>query len=113
MQYYQTCVALGSKTGISLVSALQKTKVDIVYQRLWRNIFLFERQFSRFLPGSEPSAFNRAAASRLLRHNSAICYWPPKPWPWKQMGYTTLHSAGATSRWLYTLARTRARARCQ
>lgn len=64
MQQYQTCIALGSKTGISLVSKAPTAQIDALYQRLWREIFLFERQFSRFLPGSELSVFNRQAGSK-------------------------------------------------
>lgn len=61
MQYYQESIALGSKTGISLVSDAPAPHIDLLFAELWRAIFLFERCFSRFLPGSELSLFNRNA----------------------------------------------------
>ena len=61
MQYYQEAIALGSKTGISLVSSADSHKVELIFKKLWRTIFQFERQFSRFLPSSELSIFNRNA----------------------------------------------------
>ncbi len=64
MQYYQECIALGSKTGLSLVSDADPDSIDILYTHLWQSIFIFERQFSRFLPGSELSRFNREAGTK-------------------------------------------------
>lgn len=64
MQYYQECVALGSKTGISLVSDGFSAQIEALYQELWREVFRFERRFSRFLPGSELSMFNRNAGTK-------------------------------------------------
>ena len=64
MQHYQECVALGSMVGLSLVSSAPQPEIDAVYHRLWRSIFLFERRFSRFLPDSELSTFNRAAGMK-------------------------------------------------
>lgn len=63
-QYYQECVALGSKTGISLVSGTSPHEVDKLFSEIWKAIFHFERQFSRFLPASELSMFNRNAGSK-------------------------------------------------
>lgn len=64
MNYYQESVALGSKTGISMVSEIAEDEIQIIYKNLWRKIFLFERRFSRFLPGSELSVFNRNAGTK-------------------------------------------------
>ncbi len=61
MQYYQESIALGSKTGLSLVSKAPSTKIESLYHELWKAIFLFERRFSRFLPDSELSMFNNNA----------------------------------------------------
>lgn len=61
MQHYQECIALGSKTGISLVSNASPTKIEKLYSKLWKEIFIFERRFSRFLPDSELSMFNKHA----------------------------------------------------
>lgn len=66
MQHYQEAVALGSKTGISLVSDVASAQIETLYRELWKTIFLFERQFSRFLPGSELSAFNRNAGTKQV-----------------------------------------------
>lgn len=66
MQHYQECVALGSKTGLSLVSDASQAKMESLYRQLWRDIFLFERRFSRFLPDSELSTFNRNAGMKQL-----------------------------------------------
>lgn len=67
MQHYQEAVALGSKTGLSLViSDAATTQIDKLYRRLWKAVFLFERRFSRFLPGSELSLFNRGAGSKQI-----------------------------------------------
>ena len=64
MQYYQEAIALGSKTGISLVSKAPKIQVESLFRSLWGKIFIFERQFSRFLPGSELSIFNNNAGTK-------------------------------------------------
>lgn len=64
MQYYQEAVALGSKTGLSLVSRAGAGRIRRVYQDLWQAIFAFEKQFSRFLPGSELSMFNRSSGTK-------------------------------------------------
>lgn len=63
-QYYQECIALGSKTGLSLVGGATSLEVEKIYHELWQSIFRFERQFSRFLPGSELSTFNRNASTK-------------------------------------------------
>ncbi|MBW4062117.1 FAD:protein FMN transferase [Candidatus Saccharibacteria bacterium] len=66
MQHYQETVALGSKTGLSIVSTAPKVKIEALYHTLWREIFLFERRFSRFLPASELSIFNRNAGTKQV-----------------------------------------------
>lgn len=66
MQYYQECIALGSKTGLSLVSNLSPAKIESLYRELWKTIFLFERHFSRFLPDSELSMFNKNAGVKQV-----------------------------------------------
>jgi thiamine biosynthesis lipoprotein len=59
MQYYQEALALGSKTGMSLVSDVSPGQIDRLYKTLWKAVFIFEKRFSRFLPSSELSEFNR------------------------------------------------------
>jgi thiamine biosynthesis lipoprotein len=61
--YFETKLALGSDTTIVIVTDDQKKPVQL-FQKLWHEIFTFERSFSRFLPGSELSQFNRQAGSR-------------------------------------------------
>lgn len=66
MQYYQECIALGSKTGLSLISNATPAKIENLYRELWKAIFMFERRFSRFLPDSELSVFNRNAGMKQI-----------------------------------------------
>lgn len=58
--FYQKQIALGSIVEICLVADNQK-QVDNLFIKLWKKIFSFERQFSRFLPTSELSIFNKNA----------------------------------------------------
>jgi FAD:protein FMN transferase len=62
-QYFETKLALGSDVTFVVVceSAAAATRV---LQNLWRQTFLFERRFSRFLPMSELSEFNRKAGQK-------------------------------------------------
>lgn len=63
--YFQTNIALGSTVNL-FIAADQKleTAVSQLFAELWRAIFVFERQFSRFLPNSELSQFNQKAGSQ-------------------------------------------------
>ena len=61
MLIQQSNIALGSKTELTIVSSSEDVDTDTVFRELWLQIFTFERTFSRFLPGSELSAFNRSA----------------------------------------------------
>ncbi|MFA5003830.1 MAG: FAD:protein FMN transferase [Candidatus Saccharimonadales bacterium] len=64
-QSYQTKLALGSDVTLLLVGDADEAVMDKVLQDLWYAIYSFEQRFSRFVPNSELSAFNRAAGSRL------------------------------------------------
>ena len=65
MQYHQNNVALGSEIALNIVtSQANQTGVEALFRELWKKIFRFERQFSRFLPGSELSLFNRNAGPK-------------------------------------------------
>lgn len=67
MQYHQEQLALGSIAQISLVAHHNRViETKDILSDLWRQIFTFERQFSRFLPQSELSIFNRNAGSKQL-----------------------------------------------
>ena len=59
--YSQTNMALGSNMTLSLVSDKPVEEIDIIFSSLWHYIYTFERSFSRFIPMSELSLFNRAA----------------------------------------------------
>ena len=65
-QYYQKQQALGSEVELSLVASLEESGVAALYRELWHIVFQFERQFSRFLPASELSAFNRKPGTKQL-----------------------------------------------
>ncbi len=64
MQYYQKQIGLGSNLEISIVSKLPKIKINLIYAKLWKRIYSFERQFSRFIPSSELSLFNKQAGTK-------------------------------------------------
>ena len=55
----QTKLALGSNVTIALISDFSSERVNEVFEGLWRQVYIFERQFSRFLPKSELTLFNR------------------------------------------------------
>lgn len=70
MQYIQSAVALGSAIQLCIITPLDKAAVDSLFAEMWRQIFLFERQCSRFLPGSELSFFNRNAGTKQFISDS-------------------------------------------
>ena len=65
-RYYQKDAALGSEIALCIVSRSGETAANSILRGLWRQLFQFERQFSRFLPGSELSLFNRNAGTKQL-----------------------------------------------
>jgi len=58
-QFHQTKQAVGSDVTLVLVAESDEIRVDKLFMNLWSSIFKFERRFSRFLPSSELSIFNR------------------------------------------------------
>jgi thiamine biosynthesis lipoprotein len=58
---HQSNIALGSPTGLTIVSDVGQATIDEWFRLLWLKIFQFEQRFSRFLPDSELSQFNRSA----------------------------------------------------
>ena len=60
-QYFQTKLALGSDVTLVVVGSEPEAVADELFTSLWHTIYRFERQFSRFIPMSELSAFNRSA----------------------------------------------------
>jgi thiamine biosynthesis lipoprotein len=61
----QTRIALGSPITLTLATDASVTQMDDFFRQLWLEIFTFEQRFSRFLPASELSQFNRSAGVRL------------------------------------------------
>ncbi len=64
LRHVQTRIALGSPVILTVVSGSSQPILDELFRQLWLLIFEFEKRFSRFLPTSELSQFNRAAAGR-------------------------------------------------
>lgn len=62
----QSNLALGGVVKLSIVTEMSEEESTKMFGKLWKSIFLFERRFSRFLPDSELSAFNRAAGARTI-----------------------------------------------
>ena len=60
-EYSQTKLALGGDITLAIVSKLTASEVDSIFNELWYQVFSFERRFSRFIPKSELSIFNRLA----------------------------------------------------
>lgn len=59
--YEDTKMALGSDVTIHFVTQSNREYANKILNNAWRFIYKFERQFSRFLPQSELSVFNRSA----------------------------------------------------
>jgi thiamine biosynthesis lipoprotein len=65
ISYFQTNIALGSSITLTIVADEQaEKKINQLFTELWRAIFVFEKQFSRFLPNSELSQFNQKAGTQ-------------------------------------------------
>lgn len=65
IDYSETNTALGGPVTLSLATDMPKKDVSILLSQLWKEVYLFERRFSRFLPQSELSIFNRKAGLRV------------------------------------------------
>lgn len=64
--FFQSKIALGSKVDLVIVSqAKNEQVVNGIFADLWRYIFDFEKQFSRFLPNSELTQFNKSAGTQM------------------------------------------------
>jgi thiamine biosynthesis lipoprotein len=57
----QSNIALGGKVDLTIVTDLSNSNTQILFDKLWSQVFKFERRYSRFLPLSELSSFNRSA----------------------------------------------------
>jgi thiamine biosynthesis lipoprotein len=66
LTYHQSHIALGSHIDLVLTSDAPQTTIDKIFRMLWFHIFTCEQRFSRFLPNSELTQFNRMAGTRQL-----------------------------------------------
>jgi len=62
----QTKLALGGNVTLSIVTSMSDKDVSELFDQLWQQVFMFERRFSRFLPDSELSEFNRLTGRKTL-----------------------------------------------
>lgn len=60
----QTKLALGSDIKIAIISDMSQTDAEHLFGVLWKKVYSFEKQFSRFLGKSELSIFNRSAGTK-------------------------------------------------
>ncbi len=64
--YSQTNLALGSEVVLTIVCDDSDSKHAYeLLEKLWLSVYQFERRFSRFLPNSELSLFNRSAGCKI------------------------------------------------
>lgn len=66
MKFHQECIALGSRTSITLVSDSNSKSIDSIFRLIWKDVFSFERRFSRFITDSELTAFNNKPGIKQL-----------------------------------------------
>lgn len=64
-EFSETKDALGGPITVSFYSDVAPRHADALFHEIWRRVYNFERKFSRFLPQSELTAFNKAAGLRL------------------------------------------------
>lgn len=64
-RYHQTKLALGSDCTLTIACDQDDDRANRILSELWLRIYRFERQFSRFLPGSELTQFNNKAGMRV------------------------------------------------
>ena len=55
----QARLALGGNIKLTIVTDMSQSDSKLLFDEMWRKIFTFERRFSRFIPMSELSIFNR------------------------------------------------------
>jgi len=54
----QTKLALGGDTTLAIITDLLDLDAEDLFRKLWQQVFMFEKRFSRFLPASQISSFN-------------------------------------------------------
>lgn len=60
----QSRLALGSNIILAITTDMTDLDADNLFKNLWQRVFLFEKRFSRFLPMSELSIFNRLTGTK-------------------------------------------------
>lgn len=60
----QTRLALGSDIKIAIITDMSHADAERLFGMLWKQVYLFEKRFSRFLSKSELSIFNRTAGTK-------------------------------------------------
>lgn len=60
----QTKFALGGDVTLGLVTGLSPKETKKLFDTLWEQVYTFDKRFSRFLPNSELSTFNRASGQK-------------------------------------------------
>lgn len=71
-RHVQSQQALGGTATIGLIGSWTTPEIERLFATLWRHVFQFEKQFSRFLPSSELSNVNRHAG--IMTHISPGMY---------------------------------------
>jgi thiamine biosynthesis lipoprotein len=64
-RYFKADKALGCEVVLNLVSDKGDNEIEELFRQLWLYIFKFEKAFSRFLPGSQLSIFNKSAGLKF------------------------------------------------
>lgn len=59
--YHQTKLALGCNVTLVIIDESPSQRINEIFEKLWQAVFIFESRFSRFLPRSELSLFNKNA----------------------------------------------------
>lgn len=60
----QTKQALGGDVTIGIVTSMKTKDIEKLFNDIWKQTYVFERQFSRFIPDSELSRFNKISGAR-------------------------------------------------
>lgn len=60
----QTKLALGGEVTLAVVTDISDRDASRLFISLWKQVYMFERQFSRFLPKSELTIFNRTSGQK-------------------------------------------------
>lgn len=66
VRYSDTKIALGGPATLTVVAEFDRETAMQLFTSLWRDIFYFEKKFSRFLPNSEITKINKKAGTRAV-----------------------------------------------